>query len=364
MIIISGTRPQVIKALWLKSRLLEHGYSDVEVWHLAQHYDSNMIEHGLSELLDKYIPLGSMRGETAEAEVVSRVRCALSTTLGAESQSISYPAIVIGDCSTTLGALFALTDYLIPVIHLEAGTRCSESIVEGIIRTVVDHSSSVNLAPTKNALNNLIFEGGSESTNHFVGDISLDRWLSYRDGDLKFSNAKKFFGDINITMHRSQTVDNPTVFRTFIEQIIELSRMTGAAINFFVHPRMRGDALLGMFDDYDNIHLHDPVPYDDMWHIIYNSDLVITDSGGAQREAFWGGTPCVIVRGDTEWPEIVEYDNVILSPVDMLCTDIVENWQQLHTKGDINLEQRWETFGGHKVVDNIIESLQSHNLLG
>jgi UDP-N-acetylglucosamine 2-epimerase len=207
------------------------------------------------------------------------------------------------------GALAAVKLH-IPVAHVEAGLRSFNRLMpEEINRVVTDHVSSLHFCPTETAVQNLAREGITRNV-HLVGDVMHDALLF----NLELAERRSSILDrlqlaprdyLLATVHRAENTDRPENLTQIWEALCQLAR-SGHRIVFPVHPRTRprldGLATAGP----PNLAMIEPVPYLDMLLLEKNADIILTDSGGVQKEACWLRVPCVTLREETEWIETVE----------------------------------------------------------
>jgi UDP-N-acetylglucosamine 2-epimerase (non-hydrolysing) len=209
------------------------------------------------------------------------------------------------------GALAAVKLH-VPVGHVEAGARSYDMrMPEEVNRRLTDHCSRLLFAPTKNCAKNLSKEGVPNEYISLSGDTMYDALLYHLPKALKTTVLEKF--DLNhnkygvVTLHRPENVDNPKALKNISEALMQLNELN---LFFPVHPRtmkmLRAANLLSSLKKTKHLRLVDPVGYLDMLHLVKNAKIVLTDSGGLQKEAFWLGTPCLTFRDRTEWVETVE----------------------------------------------------------
>jgi UDP-GlcNAc3NAcA epimerase len=207
-----------------------------------------------------------------------------------------------------------------PVAHVEAGLRSyNRRMPEEINRVVVDHVSSFLFCPTENAVHNLRKEGivdGSITVAH-VGDVMYDSILRNLEiAEEKSEIPRKlglvaddvppsFAGYALVTLHRAENTDDPLRMRDIFKALHEVSRQL--MVVFPLHPRTKKTLEgLGIKGSGENLRLIDPISYFDMLLLEKKARMILTDSGGVQKEAFWFGVPCITVRDETEWVETVE----------------------------------------------------------
>ena len=297
LVSVVGTRPQFVKAAPL-SRALRTRYREVLV-HTGQHYDPGLSDTFFRELgipePDRNLAIGSCSHGTQ----VARMRVAIREVLRAEAPAA---VVVYGDTNSTLAGALAGADSGIPVAHVEAGLRSFNlDMPEEVNRIAVDHLSAVGLCPTPAAVAELAREGMGDRAR-FVGDVMLDACLeaSGRAGDGILAALGVTSGEFGFaTLHRAGNTDRPGRLRAILRALGRI----GGPIVFPVHPRTaeaiaaEGEALPA------NVIRVLPCSYLETIGLVKNARLVLTDSGGLQKEAYFLGTPCVTLRDETEWPE-------------------------------------------------------------
>jgi UDP-N-acetylglucosamine 2-epimerase len=300
---IVGARPQFIKAAAL-SRRLRRQHEDVLV-HTGQHYDyamSGIFFDGLDiPAADINLGVGSGTHGAQTGAMLSKIE---ETLLLEKPQWV----IVYGDTNSTLAGALAAAKLHIPVAHVEAGLRSyNRRMPEEINRVAADHFADLLLCPSDTAVNNLAREGVTRNV-HLVGDVMLDvlNWARERMASTPSSILQRLaLNDesyLLATVHRSENTDDE----------VKLSGITSAfdaldeTIVFPVHPRTRKAISERGLRLSSKVRLIDPVGYLDMVTLANSARLVLTDSGGLQKEAYWLGVPCLTLREETEWVETVQ----------------------------------------------------------
>jgi UDP-GlcNAc3NAcA epimerase len=306
-----GTRPQVIKASVLRSRL-ETRYSVVAV-DTGQHYD-----YELNALL--YEQLG-VRAPDAILEVGSAGHAEQTAAILVRAEKVlqehrPQAVVVIGDTNSTLGCALAATKLRIPVVHVEAGLRADDALMpEEINRRVVDAISHVLCTPSARATRRVESER-RDAIIAQTGDVAYDALMGQADRlpappvpDGGRSGPFCF-----ATVHRAELTDRPAVLQGVLEALAALDRPVLLAL----HPRTRAalDAA-GIEPRFGpGLTIVPPVGYLESLALARAAEMVFTDSGGLQREAYWMGTPCVTLRRETEWIETVEEGaNIPIDPM-------------------------------------------------
>ena len=303
LVSIVGARPQFIKAAAV-SRVLRERHTELLV-HTGQHYDYEMsgaFFDGL-ELPAPDVNLGVGSGSHG-AQTAAMLK-------GIEHILLSerpHWLLVYGDTNSTLAGALAASKLGVPIVHVEAGLRSfNRSMPEEINRLVTDHVSSLLLCPSETAAANLAAEGVTDQV-HIVGDVMLDvlTWararLATRPTDILQRLNLTERGYVLATVHRSANTDD----RERLGRILGAFDLLEEPIVFPVHPRTRRIIEESGFRLKPHVRLIDPVGYLEMAALTSSSRLVLTDSGGLQKEAYWLGVPCITLREETEWVETVE----------------------------------------------------------
>lgn len=296
---IFGTRPQFLKvaALWraaqhredLRLRFVDSG----------QHYSNNLSDVFRNQLdfprVEHVLNVLNQR----PADLMSRVVADVASIL---RQDRPTAVMVFGDTNTTLAAAVAGSVEQIPVIHVESGLRSGDpTMPEEANRRGTDHLSRWLLTPTAKAAQQLRAEGIEKNRIHHVGDLTLDLFDAlYQPNPAPLTGKKK----VVVTLHRQANVDDPVRLAGFVDALEKLAQHL--SIFFFVHPRTRlRMSELGLEKKLSQVNLSEPIGYLEMLQQIGRCHLVVTDSGGLQKDAVFAGRPCVVYRGITEWEELV-----------------------------------------------------------
>jgi UDP-GlcNAc3NAcA epimerase len=375
---IIGARPQIIKAAAI-SRAIKNNFSDkIEelIIHTGQHYDANMSEIFFEELAiprpDFNLNVGSSSHGQQTAKIIEGIEELLLTT---NPDGI----IIYGDTNSTVAAALAASKLQIPIFHIEAGLRSFNKVMpEEINRILSDHISTLLFCPTKTAINNLKKEGFSLENS---SKPTIDNPHTYLCGDIMFDNSIHFssISDINatilknenltnekfilVTIHRNANTDDPNRLNAIFNALNYIQNTTNFTIVLPIHPRTKKmmDLLLNqenkqLLAENQKIKIIPPAGFLDIIALEKNAELIITDSGGLQKEAYFFNKPCVILRPETEWVEIVENGNAIIADADEVR--IVEAANNLLVKKDYTYPS---LFGDGKasefIIEKIIESL-------
>lgn len=290
--------------------------------HIGQHYDENMSEVFFRELEIPEPDYNLGIGSGTHGAQTGRMLEAIEEVLLKEKPDW---VLVYGDTNSTLAGALAAVKLHIPVAHVEAGLRSfNRRMPEEINRGLTDHASDLLFALTQAAMENLRQEGISEERIHLVGDVMYDAALFYcekarRESRVLARLALKPKEYILVTVHRAENTDDPARLQAIVEGLC----MVGESITvvFPVHPRTRKVlGRCGLWDKAaDRLRFIEPIGYLDMVMLEQNARLIATDSGGMQKEAFFYRVPCVTLRTETEWIELVEIGwNCLCPPFDAL----------------------------------------------
>jgi len=274
--------------------------------HTGQHYDERMSEiffEDLSIPRPKYrLEVGSGTHGLQTGKMLIKIEEVLL-------KECPDAVLVYGDTNSTLAGALAAAKIHIPVIHVEAGLRSfNRQMPEETNRVLTDHISSLLLCPTPEAVKNLATEGLVENT-HLVGDVMYDSAMvfskEFNPGDSPLSErglvAEQY---VLLTCHRAENTDHADRLAEIQAAIRALCRIM--PVVFPVHPRMDAPLKSLLQDPPENLIPSPPVSYLDMLQLTKNAAVVVTDSGGLQKEAFFFGVPCVTMRDETEWNETIE----------------------------------------------------------
>ncbi len=301
--IILGTRPQIIKSAPVYNALRENGV-DCDIVNTGQHYDYEMNRQFFSELSLPDPSADLNVGAGSPSEQVSAIVGGLGRLFAKGKPGL---AVVPGDTNSALAAGVACSKSSVPVAHLEAGCRSNDfRMAEEVNRRVLDHMSQVLLCPTSNCVSNIRRERVLAGVVATVGDTMYDSVLKFMPSVERLDTASRLGLDEDgyafMTLHRAETVDDPSALKSVLEGVGSLD----IPVAFSVHPRTMERMRAHGISPGSKVKLMDPLPYLETLALIRRSKLVITDSGGVQKEAYWLGKPALIARETTEWSEIVK----------------------------------------------------------
>lgn len=308
---IIGARPQFIKAAMLNRAIRARTDVTEVLVHTGQHHDALMSDV-FFEQLDIGKPeysLGVAGG--THGDMTGRMMIALDPVLKAEKPDL---VLVYGDTNSTLAAAVCAAKFGIPLAHVEAGLRSfNRAMPEEINRVLTDHISRFLFCPTEAAVRNLANEGITQIVEN-VGDIMYEAALHYgsqpNNAALLSPKLRELFDSkeyVLATIHRQENTDSPVRLQNIIRGILEIAEAKPVVLP--LHPRTRGKlgaASIAALDAHAGVQCTAPLGYLEMLQLERNAKLVLTDSGGVQKEAFFFRTPCATLRDETEWTELVE----------------------------------------------------------
>lgn len=304
LVTIIGARPQFVKAATVSRVVAQTAGIQEVLIHTGQHFDANMSDIFFDEM---QIPLPDYHlgiGGGSHGAMTGRQLEKIETVLLEEKPDW---VLVYGDTNSTLAGALAAVKLHIPIAHVEAGLRSfNRRMPEEINRVLTDHAATKLMAPTQTAMQNLRKEGLAEERLSLVGDVMYDASLFYRDRARRpdwFDTLGVAPGDfILTTVHRAENTDDPTR----LEAVIDGLGLSGRQVVLPLHPRTRSCIQSLELTLPANVHVVDPVGYLEMVWLEDHCSLIATDSGGVQKEAYFFEKPCVTLRDETEWLELVE----------------------------------------------------------
>ena len=361
-----GARPQFVKLapICRAVECLRAKGEDIEhlVVHSGQHYDPALSEVFFEELglprPDANLDVGSGPHGQQTGRMMERFEAVL--------QGLAPDAVIVfGDTNTTLAGALVTAKLGIPLVHLEAGLRSfNRAMPEEINRIATDHISDLLLAPTRQAMRLLECEGLA-SKSILTGDVNYDAILQQRDVAQRRSQVIERLGlkprrYVVVTAHRSENAESGR-----LEGLLDVMAMLpaqGLKVVFPVHPRTAAafGSVLDSYRDRPGLMLIDPLGYIDMLRLVRDARIVLTDSGGLQKEAFFLDTPCITLRQETEWTETVECGaNVLVGMDGELIGRALAAWEERIQGGDAdNFSLRAQhPFGDGSAADQSIEAV-------
>ena len=312
---VIGARPQFIKASYLSRKFLDSNISE-RILHTGQHYDKNMSDVFFEELKIPRPALNlGVSGQSHGAQTGQMLEAIENDLL------INRPnaMLVYGDTNSTLGGALAAKKLHIPVIHVEAGLRSFDSrMPEEVNRILTDHISELLLCPTATSIENLNKEGITSGV-HLCGDVMHPVLIDLVPIAKRMSNIRERLNLLDdkyflATIHRAENTDNHEV----LKKLMNLLSSFEHKVIIPMHPRTKSSLeKIGWKNSNKNLKIIDPVGYLDMISLTEGSSIVLTDSGGLQKESVWLSKPCVTLRETTEWTETLESGWNILAGSDI-----------------------------------------------
>ena len=334
LITIVGARPQIIKAAAF-SRAISKSFPEINeiIVHTGQHYDENMSEVFFKELGIPTPTINLQVGSSSHGNQTAIMIQKIEEILINEKPSA---VLVYGDTNSTLATAIAASKIHVPIVHIESGLRSfNKKMPEEINRILCDHSSTLLFSPTKTGYQNLIQEGFS---SNLTLKATMDQPNIYHCGDVMYDNSIYFSNisdekstiikDLGLqknkyilsTVHRNDNTDNPDNLNAIFSSFISITEFHKIKLILPLHPRtskmmstlLRGD-LKEKIEKSNFISIIPPASFLDILALEKNAKIIITDSGGLQKEAYFFKKPCVILRPQTEWVEIVETGSAVIT---------------------------------------------------
>ena len=306
IVTILGARPQFVKAAVLSRIISKYNAIEEVIVHTGQHYDANMSAIFFKEMdipTPKYnLAINGLSHGAMTGQMLLKIE---------EILLLEKPELVVvyGDTNSTIAGALAAKKMNIKVVHIEAGLRSfNMKMPEEVNRILTDRISDLLVCPTDTAIKNLQKEGFNNLPSKVVkcGDIMKDAVEFYGKTSAKKSSIISTLNLIEnefvlATIHRQENTDSIENLKSIFTGLEEISKQKQVVLP--LHPRTK--AILEKNNLNYNLTIIDPVGYFDILELLKNCNLVITDSGGLQKEAFFNKKHCVIARGETEWVELV-----------------------------------------------------------
>ena len=378
LVTIIGARPQIIKATALSRAIRNHYADQIQevIVHTGQHYDDNMSQVFFDEL---HIPRPDYNlhvGSASHGVQTARMTEGIEDILFKEQPDY---IVLYGDTNSTLAGAVAAAKIHVPIVHIEAGLRSfNKAMPEEINRIVCDHCSTLLFSPTLAGVENLKREGFPMGNDE---PYTIDNPKVYHCGDIMYDNSLHFASIaeektdiiqrleltakpyILATIHRDTNTDYPERLSAIFRSIIKLSEDCQVVLP--LHPRTAkllktnlDETLQKHIFSCQNIKLIPPVSFLEMIALERHALLVLTDSGGVQKEAYFFKKPCIILRPETEWVEIVETGNAILADADE--NRIMQAWQHFKDNPPTMFP---EIFGDGHAAEFMLEKIISCKVL-
>ena len=372
LVTVIGARPQIIKAAALSRAIRNHYADQIQevIVHTGQHYDDNMSQIFFDELQIPRPDYNLHVGSASHGIQTARMTEGIEALLIKEQPDF---IVLYGDTNSTLAGAVAAAKIHVPIAHIEAGLRSfNKAMPEEINRIVCDHCSTLLFSPTLAGIENLKREGFPMNND---GPYTIDNPKVYHCGDIMYDNSLHFAEVaeqktdiiqrlelanrpfILATIHRDSNTDHSKRLSAIFKALIQLSKECQIVLP--LHPRTAkllktnlNESLQKQITDSTNISLIPPVSFLEMIALERHAQLVITDSGGVQKEAYFFKKPDIILRPETEWIEIVETGNAILANADE--SRIMQVWQHFKDNPPTVFP---EIFGDGHVAEFMLEQI-------
>lgn len=338
LLTVIGARPQIIKAAAISRAVKNHFVEQIEekILHTGQHYDTNMSQVFFDELgipaPDFNLGVGSGSHGAQTAKMIAGIEEVLT--------SEHFDGIILyGDTNSTLAGAVAASKIHIPVFHIEAGLRSfNMTMPEEINRIVCDQLSSICFSPTQTGIDNLKREGFMDSPAKYKngkgryvvnsGDVMYDNSMYFAQLAEKKSDILNRLGlkpnsFILTTIHRPNNTDEPDRLTAIISSLLSITEREEITLVLPLHPRTRNlldknleKTVYEKLMSSSRVKIIPPASFFEIIVLEKNARIVMTDSGGVQKESFFFERPCVILRPETEWVEIVEHGAGIIADAD------------------------------------------------
>jgi UDP-GlcNAc3NAcA epimerase len=340
---IVGARPQFIKAATVSRAMAARNDMAEILVHTGQHPDDNMSKVFFDELeVPRPVHELNIHGG-GHGDATGRMLAALESIMLEEQPDW---VVVYGDTNSTLAGALAAAKLHLPIMHVEAGLRSfNRRMPEEINRVIADHLSRLLMCPTRHAIANLEREGIANGVHH-VGDVMYATLFAVERAQKRSSILEKLglaSGSYAVaTIHRAETTDDPCKLRSVMNWLS--AKAEDHTVVLPMHPRTR-DALRKAQIEPDKLLVIDPVGHLDMTNLLDRCLAVYTDSGGLQKEAYFHRKPCVTLRGETEWLELVE-----------------SGWNRLWTEPEYRPRRTVDEYGRGDAAQAILEHLAAADL--
>jgi len=371
---IVGARPQIIKSSAI-SRTIKAGYSESveeKILHTGQHYDRGMSQVFFEELEipvpDYNLGVGSARHGKQTASMITGIE----DILIADRPDV---VVIYGDTNSTLAAAVATSKLHVPLVHIEAGLRSFNKLMpEEVNRILSDHVSTLLFAPTDAALKNLMREGIRPDNSP---PYTIDNPKIFLSGDIMYDNSlfyaelaqKKLDGYLEgmgldyekyilCTIHRDMNTDDAVRLETILKAVMEIAGTSGKKVVMPLHPRTvnaleeRNKELYSLLKGNSMISILPPVSFLEMIMLEKSASMIITDSGGVQKESHFFSRPCIVLRAETEWVELVKNGTAILADAD--SNRIISAYRSLSKANDLSYPG---FYGNGKAADFILNEI-------
>ena len=347
IVTILGARPQFIKAGNVSRAIAKCKEMQEVIVHTGQHFDANMSDIFFDEMKipkpNYNLNINGLGHGAMTGQMLEKIEEVLL-------KEVPDWVIVYGDTNSTIAGALAASKLHIKVAHVEAGLRSfNMNMPEEVNRILTDRISNILFCPTQSAVDNLEKEGHRRFNIQIVknGDVMQDGALFYKDFARK-PNIELADTYILSTVHRAENTDDPTRLKAIFEALNSIAKEMQIVLP--LHPRTK-NILNNLKLNIQNLTLIDPVGYLEMVYLIKNAKMIMTDSGGLQKEAFFFEKPCITLRDETEWVELVENGFNVLAGANR--DKIIDLYHRYEFNNDFSVN----LYGSGKASEKIVEKL-------
>jgi len=344
---ILGARPQFIKAGTVSREIAKYDEIEEVIIHTGQHFDANMSDIFFDEMKipkpDYNLDINGLGHGAMTGQMLEKIEEVL---LKEKPDWV----MVYGDTNSTIAGALAASKLHIKVAHIEAGLRSfNMNMPEEVNRILTDRISNILFCPTQSAVENLEKEGYDTLDIKIVknGDVMQDGALFYKDLAVKpdVDLADEY---ILSTIHRAENTDDPERLQAIFDALDEIAK--DIQIVLPLHPRTK-KIIQNSKLNIQNLTIIEPIGYLKMVYLIKNAKLIMTDSGGLQKEAFFFEKPCITLRDETEWVELIDNRFNVLAGADK--GKIIDLYRNYEFSNDFSID----LYGGGKASETIIREL-------
>ena len=350
IVTILGARPQFIKAGSVSREFAKYTNLKEVIVHTGQHYDANMSDVFFDEMKipkpNYFLGIGGKSHGAMTGQMIEKIEEVLV------KEQPDW-VLVYGDTNSTLAGALAASKLHIKVAHIEAGLRSfNMNMPEEVNRILTDRISSILFCPTQTAINNLQSEGVDkwQTQVNLSGDVMQDGAIFYKGLAEKPDDLDVNGEFVLSTIHRAENTDSRTRLTEVIESLNVIAEST--AIVLPLHPRTKAKLEKLPIKLSSGIKVIAPVGYLNMVWLIDNCKLVMTDSGGLQKEAFFFAKPCITLRDETEWVELIEHNFNALVGADKKA--IIAAYNEHVFSGDFNIDLYGNGLASKKIINTLI----------
>ena len=354
IVTVIGARPQFIKAAVVSRAIAAHKDIKEVIVHTGQHFDANMSDIFFEEMCiptpDYNLNVNGLGHGAMTGQMLEKIETVLF-------QEKPDWVLVYGDTNSTIAGALAAKKLHIKVAHVEAGLRSfNMDMPEEINRILTDRISDILFCPTETAVNNLKKEGYENINCRIIrnGDVMQDAALFYAGRAVRpKADIPEDF--VLCSVHRAENTDDPERLRNIFSALEEISKTCRVVLP--LHPRTKGKlSAIGYDTNNSHILFIEPVGYLEMVWMLKHCRLVMTDSGGLQKEAYFFDKYCITLRDETEWVELVKHGYNFLAGDDK--GKIISLYNHISDKN--NIEQKTPLYGNGNAGDLIVETLRNY----